>query len=484
LLNQFVVHSSRARISREGIALFHLLVLMLVIMLCLEFADLSLRAVLLIALACSLYLPIIWRLKQLDLFEPIVFANFALGIMFVARPLSDAASDQFMLEYLKLSIVPQFNYTLAVVLAGVVAFQIGYHSKITLAVFPALSSWLPRPSHKFRTAIAGRVGIILAAVGLGLFAIFVMQQGLGAFATLMTGRGASDDDYFKASTGYFYQGLLLLVPASAIMFAVGLNTKKVRWYMGSAICLLIFAGYFSARGDRSHLLPALSIPIFWYLFSRRRPRGRNVLIFAAIAISAISIMRGVRNVDSIFTSSDIKSALLEPWNAALETLQGADVEMFDYLASELMIVPSALDYQHGAIITDIVVRAIPRPLWPGKPTEATDLVGQTLWPEHYAVARAGPSSSILGNLYVDSGVYTVVLGMFLTGAILRWLWLWYLKYADSMTAQLLYASTLPVAIIFFRGTFPDTFSRMLFLVVPLLVAQQIVSPRGSPASGE
>jgi hypothetical protein len=153
--------------------------------------------------------------------------------------------------------------------------------------------------------------------------------------------------------------------------------------------------------------------------------------------------------------------------------------MFECLASEVAIVPSALDYQHGAIIKDLVVRAIPRPFWPGKPTEATDLVGQVLWPAYYAVARAGPASSIIGNLYADSGIVTVVLGMLLIGAGFRWFWLWYLKYRDCMAANLLYASTVPFVVILLRGSFPDTFSRMLFVVGPLLVAQRVMDVKAS-----
>jgi hypothetical protein len=65
--------------------------------------------------------------------------------------------------------------------------------------------------------------------------------------------------------------------------------------------------------------------------------------------------------------------------------------------------------------------------------------------------------------------------MLLIGAALRWFWFWYLKNVDSITVQLLYAATVPFTVILLRGTFPDTFTRMLFAVVPLLIVQRIVS---------
>jgi hypothetical protein len=305
----------------------------------------------------------------------------------------------------------------------------------------------------------------------------MQSGGVATLAAMASGRGASDDALFVSSNGYFYSGILTLIPASALLFAAGLTTKRIAWLIGSAISLAIFCGFYVGRGDRSNLLPLLSIPMFWYMFRRRRPGVVLLILSTALAISGISILREVRNIDSVFTQSEMKDALVQPWNAALDTLQDSDVEMFDTMANVISIVPSVINYQHGAIITDLVVRAVPRPLWPAKSTESMDLIGQTLWPAHYAVTRAGAASSIIGNLYADSGFVTVVLGMLLIGAALRWFWLWYLKNVDSIAAQLLYAATVPFTVILLRGTFPDTFSRMLFVVGPLLIANRVVGLR-------
>jgi len=411
--------------------------------------------------------------RTLDMFEPIVFVNLSLGIMFVARPLSDLATRETV--HLGISVMPQFDYTLAVALAGVVAFQVGYHSRLTLDAFKNYAWLLPRPPREFRSGRAGQLGILVALVGLGLFGMFIMQSGgVATLVAMASGRGASDDALFLSSNGYFYSGILALIPASALLFAAGLAAKRIAWLVGSAISLATFCGFYLGRGDRSNLLPLLAIPMFWYIFRRRRPGAVLLILFAALAIPGLSILREVRNVDSYFAPSDMTNAVLQPWNAGLDTLQGADVEMFDTMANELSIVPSVVGYQHGAIITDLLVRAVPRPLWLAKSTESMDLIGQTLWPAHYAVTRAGAASSVIGNLYADSGFVTVVLGMLLIGAALRWFWLWFSKYADSVGAQLLYASAVPFTVILFRGTFPDTFSRMLFTVAPLLIALRVL----------
>jgi O-antigen polysaccharide polymerase Wzy len=476
LLNQLATGRSRTRASKDWLALFHCLVLMLLVVLCLEFADFSLQTVLLIAVICSLYVPMIWRLKELDLFEPLVFANLALGVMFVAKPLYDAATSQSEVEYFGLVMAADFDYTLAIVLAGIIAFQIGYHSRLTVAVFAKYAKVLPSGNRGFRPTKAGQLGILFAVIGLTLLALFAHEiGGLGALLTMAKGRGgSSDDSLFLSSNGYFSGGILALIPASALLFAAGLAAKRVGWFIGSGLAAAIPCSFFLGRGDRSNLLPLLSIPMLWYMVRRRRPSVLILTVFAALIIPAINILRETRTLDVYYARSDIEDAFVQPWNAALDTLRG-DVDMFECLASEVAIMPSVLNYQHGAIIRDLVVRAIPRPVWPGKPTEATDLIGQVLWPAHYAVARAGPASSIIGNLYADSGIVTVVLGMLLIGAGFRWFWLWYLKYRDCMAAKLLYASTVPFVVILLRGSFPDTFSRMLFVVGPVLVAQRVLT---------
>src|SRR5216684_4544824 len=269
--------------SKNWIVLFHSTVLVLVVVLCLEIGDLSLRALPLIALAWLLYVPIISRLNTgtLDIFEPIVFVNLSLGLMFVVRPLCDLATRETV--HLGISVMPQFDYTLAVALVGVFAFQIGYHSRVTLDAFRSYVWMLPRPSREFRPDKAGQFGILVAVIGLGLFGMFIMQSGgVATLVALTSGRGFSDDAFFLSSNGYFYQGILALIPASALLFAAGLTTKRIAWLMGSAIPLAIFCGFYLGRGDRSNLLPALSIPMFWYMFRRRRPGTVPLILFGAL----------------------------------------------------------------------------------------------------------------------------------------------------------------------------------------------------------
>src|SRR5690606_32006848 len=122
------------------------------------------------------------------------------------------------------------------------------------------------------------------------------------------------------------------------------------------------------------------------------------------------------------------ASVSSPVEQALDIVGGADAEMFDSLANALLVVPERLPFQHGATVTDVLVRAVPRPLWPGKPLESNDAMVVALWPDHYARSRASPAFSIVGVFYADSGYLTVSLGMFMVGVILATAWRWLQRY--------------------------------------------------------
>jgi hypothetical protein len=172
-------------------------------------------------------------------------------------------------------------------------------------------------------------------------------------------------------------------------------------------------------------------------------------------------------------------AVSDPGRQAEALILGADNEMFDSLASEVRIVPAILPFQHGATISDVAVRSVPRPFWPAKPLESNDAVVNALWPVHYAATRASPAFSILGPLYADSGWITVVAGMLIIGVALATLRQYFEAHRRALPANMVYAISLPLVVVLLRGTLPDTLSYVLFTIVPLLVLMRIAAPARS-----
>ncbi|MBE3557384.1 MAG: O-antigen polysaccharide polymerase Wzy [Firmicutes bacterium] len=455
--------------KRMIIVAAYLITLGLLIAFILSVTGLTLRAMLLVAIALTLLLPMTIRAatKGLDLFEPVVISNVALGVMFLGRPLSDLLTGET--THLGYSILGTFNEALLVALVGTVCFEMGYFGTLG-------SVWarrLPKPP-PFQPERAAAAGWLYFFLGGALFSLFLATQGgVGILKSLLAGRQQSHNELFLSSTGYLYNGIAMWAATALIFFAVAWVGKRHAyriWFIFPTAFLLM---YYGASGARSQLLPlALSIPVFWYLWKGKRPRLLVVIIVLLVGISLLGWMRETRNADAVARQSAgqaLITALISPVQQAEEIFTGSDAEMFDSMTNELLILPDQTSFQHGATITDVLVRMVPRPLWPNKPLESNDIFVSTLWPEHYAASRAAPAFSVIGVFYADSGYLTVALGMLLIGVLFSMLWHWLQLFKTEPIAQMIYAMGLPFAIILMRGTIPDTLSRMLFLFVPLLL---------------
>lgn len=433
----------------------------------------SLSGLLIALVILALFLPMSLRhLKgRLDLFEPLVLTNIALGVMFIGRPLTDLALGT--VTHLGYDITRKFDEALLVVLIGILSFQLGYHAPIS-------KHWarrLRRPP-RFRPDRASLAAWLFFILGGVLFAAFLVKGGgLGLLFVLLRGRSTEDNGIFLNSTGYFYNGILMWAASALIFFALATVLKRRKnyiWFFMTALPLFIFYG---ARGTRGLLLPLIvAIPTFWYLWNRRRPSFGTIMIAMIAGIAAIGWLGAIRNAESL-DRTDVGVVLVEaltsPFGQIGDILEGGDDEMFDSIANELLIVPDQFSYRPGSALTDIVVRAIPRPIWPGKPLESSNALVNALWPAHYAHTRASAAFSIIGLFFLDSGYFGTAFGMFLLGVGVATGWRWYLLHRDNLNSVLIYSMGLPFVVMLMRGTLADTLSRMLFMVIPLVIVMWV-----------
>lgn len=447
---------------------------------CLFAAGFSLRGALLTALCLVILGPLAVRLAQpgADVFEPIVAANVAFAVMFIARPVADLADGS--LYHLGYDFSSTFDRALAVALAGTAAFQAGYFC----VAARRLAEFLPKPAPELEFGKARRVAVVTAIAGVALFAGFLAQSGgTTILLALLQGRQAGDNALFLGSTAYLYFGLFALVPASLLFLAVGMHGRAPISLAAAAGTAGIVLLYGLARGDRSGVLPLVAVPIFWYLTKGRRPGTAPLVMVAVTALMASGLVRDVRTVALRGSAAGtLRAAVADPASEITNLLRGADTEMFDALATELLIVPETLPFRPGGSVTDLGVRAVPRLLWREKPLEVNDAVVQALWPAHYQQSRAAPAFSVLGPFYGDSGWLGVVAGMTLLGTATGALRHWYLRHAASAAAQICYALALPLVVLLMRGTVPDTLGHALFIVVPA-VAVTLGGGAGRQAAG-
>jgi oligosaccharide repeat unit polymerase len=441
-------------------------------------ADVSPTSLLLIGIILVLMIPLTFRTAhgRLDLFEPLVLANISLGIMFFMRPLAVLFTGKTI--HLGYDVLPTFNDALLVALVGIVFFQLGYFVRWKFAWAQRLRP--PSNFHPRRAVYAGWLFFILGAL---LFGAFLARAGGigGVLFYLLKGRQPSNNELYLSSTGYLYGGISLWA-ATALIFFVSATAGRRKGYIYPFFATtLLLLGFYGAQGERAQMLPlVLAVPVFWCLWKNRRPRLGTLLVVSLIGFALLGWMREIRTVgnrEDMLTK--LGSAITTPLSELSDILTGLDADMFDSLSNALLVVPEHLPFQHGSIVTDILIRIVPRPLWPEKPLESNDMLVRTLWPVHSSRSRAGPASSLIGSFYADSGIITVALGMFFAGAILATLWCWLQQYRSNVNAQMIYSMGLPFVVIMMRGSIPDTLARMLYTFVPLVLVMLFLGLRGA-----
>jgi hypothetical protein len=438
----------------------------------------DLRAVTIVIIALSLVVPIVIKVarRKLDLFEPLLSVNVALAAMFVIRPAGDLLLSKT--DHIGYDIMPTFDPALVLALLGVIGFQVGYAS----AIGRRLTRLLPVPVVEVRVFRGVTFAIVAAVTGVALYGLFIAQSGgLSTFSSFFSGTDPSQDLTYVSSTGYFYRALLLTVSASMLLLGIALHeNRRGLALLALAVVLPQFLLSF-ATGARATLLIVLGgAGILWFLAHDRRPRLWGVLAVIVLLTLGIGFLREFRASDAAIRA-DALSGLLNVASSPVDqlnlTFNGADNEMFDSLTAELLVVPSHVPFAPGSTLIDVAIRAVPRPLWPAKPLERNDAIVQTLWPAHYAVQRASPAFSIIGPLYADSGQFGVFLGMFLFGICANAIWTYVQANRKRITAQVVYATALPLMVIFVRGSLPDTLSYVLFLTIPAFLFDYLVGQR-------
>jgi hypothetical protein len=463
--------ASRSSRKGGGTAFFCALVFFLwvVVVIAMVYSENPIRGLITAATAIAIFSPVIARTLEghFDLFEPIVPATVALTSMFVVRPLSDQALSYYV--HLGYNFHSTFDETLVTVLVGCVAFSVGYLSNV--GTF--LRRIFPNPGLSFPRKKVIRAAIVTGMLGLTLYGVFIATSGgLATLALFLRGRSMELDHLQRNSTGYLYQAVGFLVPASFSFLAAWLHFRRRSFLILATLAAAPIVTLEIAQGTRSDMLPfAFGFCALYYLYKQRRPTFKMLIAFGILVLGVSTLLREMRNAprkDLFADAGDVDDARQ---SLAGTFSSGGDDEMFDTLAIVSSIVPSKLPYDPLAVITDLTSRVLPRTLFPNKPMEATDKAVIVLWPQRYQRSRGSAASSILGNFYVYGGVAAVAIGCFGIGVLLNQIWKWYLGNSNNLNAILLYSFVPGLVVVLLRGTTVDTLDRMFYLVLPLVVQQ-------------
>jgi hypothetical protein len=430
----------------------------------------SSASIFVVGLGIVLVLPLVIRglRRTFDPFEPIVVFALAYGVMFVARPASMLAHGD--LSYYGVDIRRTLPLALLLALAGGVAFVCGYE----LRAGYALGRALPQPREI--TARAGIVGsaIMIASALVALLVIVWPVGGYRRFTILLDGQTWEVGQLLSARGSYPLMAAMLVVPAAILLLALGLRERRRGLLAAAALTFAFALGVMVPLGSRTFLLPLVGGAVtLAYVRRGARPRGVTVVALAILAFiasyAAITVREpGKRAQLDVYVQRFVQ----RPWVAFSPVTKGEDANMAPVLAGALRVVPSDLGYRFGgATLGDLVLRPIPRSVWPGKPKPSRLRVVRAVWP---SLAEDGfqPEFSPLLVFYWDFGIAGVFAGMAFFGIACRALYEWFLRHRANFAAQMIFAISLWLVPAGARNDPVETIVFACVLVLPLIVLER------------
>jgi hypothetical protein len=258
--------------------------------------------------------------------------------------------------------------------------------------------------------------------------------------------------------------------------------KRRAWAWGAAA--LVVAGtlaYLFPEGRRIVMLPLLGgILVFVYVHRRRRPSVPALVALAAVALLASYAAVVVRDQQARARAGEEFVKVVKRPDLVLDlVLTRSDAEMAPVLAGAFTVVPERTGYRWGQVtIGELLVRPVPRQLWPGKPRPVSDRIVAMVWPA-YVGTTFRPVFTPLLSLYWDFGVTGVIAGMAIFGIACRALYEWFRRHRDALGAQLVFSAALWYVVVGVRNDPVDTVVLASFVMVPLVLVAWLSQP--SPA---
>jgi hypothetical protein len=436
----------------------------------------ALQACLLAALGIVLAAPIGRRVLEhrFDPFEPIVLFAVAYGVMFLVRPAAMIATHHLAYDGPRSSTDVSGTFTKMLFLAflGAVAFAAAYETPLGARL---ASGW--RGLSDLATPRVLVSAFVIGLVGVGSFVAFLMSSsGLSTLSLIFHGRTTEVFRDVAGTTFYLWYSFFLLIPATLVLVAVGLERRR----KGLLLVAFLFGALFLLRtvplGARIAILPLFGGGfVFAYLRRARRPSALVLVGLALLALvgsAFLSDLRGRGTRGENVAQTIVRST--RPHRIVAPLTSGPDTEMAPVLAAALTEIPKKLHYTYGrTIFGDLVSRPIPRALWSDKPELPRDKLISTLWPIERTKGGINPEFSVLLYFFWDFGLPGLAAGMFLFGIGARALFAYFHAYRHSPSVQVLYSLALWFIVIGLRNSPVDTFVQAVFVVLPAWLALRL-----------
>lgn len=384
-----------------------------------------------VLLGILLFVPLLVGAKRrsLNVLEPVFFWIVFYGYTYLGKPVVRVASgDRFWTGEENL------DWAMAVAISGLLAFYGGYYSGVGVR----LAAHLPAMTDNVSSVRLRRWATFYIVIGaLGLWHYMGISGGWREFWSKPHGLGGKPE----LSTAYFTGLPDLMVLAFFLVLYDAMRGAHFRLTDLGRVFLASIGGvgvYTILWGRRTFVLWELITGfVLFFLTKGKRPRLGSLVTMGIVVVLALTLTLAYRPYLHLGTDLD-EIANVRPLEMVTSTISQPGDE-FDSFLTIVGLYPDRIDYDYFLIYARIPIHPIPRLIWPDKPPLFVSSWNEFLFQSGISW---GASESVLGDLYIQMGIWGVGIGMFISGVLWRCLFAYWERTPRSAFAQLLYAVAL------------------------------------------
>ena len=241
-------------------------------------------------------------------------------------------------------------------------------------------------------------------------------------------------------SGYLYQFPLVLIGISTLIMCLwqfgGLSKL---WHKVAAISILVVVANLTFQvSGRFQLIGWLATA--GVIFSSSFKPGRRLWLLGGFLVAAVSIFAIAGALRGHVAGVNLQAAALSRFIGA------EDANMLDGFVLLRRFIPDIVPYRLGMTHFEILLRPIPRALWPGKPVGGGYMAqaGLSSADEGYTL---GISPTIFGDFYSEGGIIAMIFLSIIYGItlakLIRWT-LWLQTFAGVLVRAIICAALVPV----------------------------------------
>ena len=256
-----------------------------------------------------------------------------------------------------------------------------------------------------------------------------------------------------------YFGYLLPVLTVVMGRRVGIRNARTLICVGMSIVMALFL---AQSGSRRVIGVVIGMALILWVLDQQRLRMKHLVttMFAIVALLvALQVMLEYRNVglSVLVGSGEVPSGRFEKRQILEEQHLRVD-DNFYRLCQVIQLIPESYPFVYHKYLVYVLVRPVPRVLWPEKPVDA----GFDL-PTALGVEGVSYSYSVIGELYMSLGFIGIALGG------------WFYGRVASMASGLLARCTTQGALVIYSIVVMALFSGMRSILELILVSYVVLA---------